>query len=395
MPTLKRFKREVPTEDITSVGRYFAIQVQSNESYGSQSSEGGAFPAAGKLVDVKALVNYRSQFKSFAFTGDVEDLANKKTLQNMFTRIVKDAQQVFDRTQGFFLFGSGSGELARIDVANTNDITTLNNVTYPYGARAINAGMLLNAYDISGAAYRTGDMTVASVARATDIVSVDSAAASIASDDDDVFVYKSSYNYAPQALKYHVNDDTGTWLGLSRNTYPNLRSIVHDAASASVDFDMIELADLKSRNITGDDAPKFGKLLIMHPVQHKNLRALARSSGNVQFNANLGGNAKMDLLVKDVAPAGQEIIEDSNCGPSDIWGLNLDDWAIEEVAPRQLYKHNDGSVLIQQIAASTAYGDAKEGRVYWRYNYVCKAPFRQYRIKNVNFSTAETRISRM
>ena len=395
MPTLKRFKRSVPTEDITSIGRYFAIQVQSNESYGSQSSEGGAFPAAGKLVDVKALVNYRSQFASFAFTGDVEDLANKKTLQNMFTRIVQDTQKTFDRTQAFFLFGSGDGVLGQIDSVSSNAITMLNSVTYPYGARPINAGMLLNAYDVSGTAYRSGDMTVNSVTRATDIVNVDTAAGSIASDDDDVLVYKSSYNYAPQALKYHVNDDTGTWLGLSRSTYPNLKAVVHDAASASVDFDMIELADLKSRNITGDDAPKFGKLLIMHPVQHKNLRSIARSAGNVQFNAALGGNAKMDLLVKDVAPAGQEIIEDSNCGPSDIWGLRLDDWAIEEVAPRQLYKHGDGNILIQQIASSTAYGDAKEGRVYWRYNYVCKAPFRQYRIKNVNFNAAETRINRM
>lgn len=394
MPTLKRFKRSVPTEDITSVGRYFAIQVQSNESYGSPT-EGGAFPAAGKLVDVKALVNYRSQFKSFAFTGDVQDLAGSKTLQNMLTRIIKDSTQVFDRTQGFFLFGSGDGVLGVIASVSSNALTMANTVANPFGARGVNAGMLLNAYDQSGTAYRTGDMNVSSVTRATDIVNVDAAAGSIASDSDDVLVYKSAYNTAAQGLKYHVNDDTGTWLGLSRSTYPNLRAIVHDASSASIDFDMIEIADLKSRNITGDDSPKFGKVLIMHPVQHKNLRAIARSQGNVQFQTSIAGTPKMDLLVKDVAPAGQEIIEDSNCGPSDVFGLRLDDWAIEEVAPRQLYKHNDGNVFIQQIASSTAYGDAKEGRIYWRYNYVCKSPYTQYRIKNVNFSTAETRVNRM
>src|SRR4051812_9311717 len=76
--TLKLFQKEVPTEDITSIGRYFSIQVESNQSYGSMATEGGAFPAAGRFVDAKALVNYRSQFASFAFTGDVADLADKK-----------------------------------------------------------------------------------------------------------------------------------------------------------------------------------------------------------------------------------------------------------------------------------------------------------------------------
>lgn len=395
MPTLSRFKREVPTEGITSIGRYFAIQVQSNESYGSQATEGGQFPSVGAMVDVKALVNYRSQFKSFGFTGDVEDLAGNRTLQNYLTRIIKDSTESFDAQQGFFLFGSGDGVLAQIDVANTNDITCLNSVTYPHGARAIRAGQVLNAYDVSGTAYRSGDMVVTSVARSTDIVSVDSAAGSIASDDDDVFVFKSSYNYAPQGLKYHVNDASTTWLTLSRGTYPNLKSTVYDAASATLDWDTIEIADQRSRNIVGDAAPKFNKLLIMHPVQHRALRSSARSSGNLQFNANLAGNKKMDLLVQDVTPGGQEIVEDSNCGASDVWGLNMSDWAIEEVAPRQLYKHNNGDTFIQTIAASTAYGDAKEGRVYWRYNHVCKAPYRQYRIKNLNFSTSDTRISRM
>lgn len=392
--TMKRFKKEVPTEDITSLGRYFAIQVQSNESYGSQSTEGGAFPTAGSLVDVKALVNYRSQFASFKFTGDVEDLATNKTLTNALKRIVKDTTEAFDEKQNFFLFGDGSGVLGVVDSIASNDITMLNTVANSYGARAIRKGQLLNAYDVSGTAYRVGDMTVNSVNRTTDVVTVDSAAAAIASDDDDVLVFKGSYGYAPQGFAYHVNN-TGTWLGLSRTTYPSLRSTVHDAASASLDQDMIELAALKARNVRGDAAPKFDYILVMHPVQHKNLRAAIRSAQGISFNANLAGNENMDLSVKNVTPNGMEVVEDSWCAPSDVWGLRTEDWAVEEVAPRQMYKHGDGNVFIQSLAASTSYGDAKEGRVYSRYNVVCKKPFRQFRIKNVNFSTAETRIQRL
>lgn len=392
--TMKRFKKEVPTEDITSLGRYFAIQVQSNESYGSQSTEGGAFPAAGSLVDVKALVNYRSQFASFKFTGDVEDLATNKTLTNALKRIVKDTTEAFDEKQNFFLFGDGSGVLGVIDSVSSNDLTMLNTVANSYGARAIRKGQLLNAYDVSGSAYRVGDMTVASVNRTTDVVAVDSAAAAIASDDDDVLVFKGSYGYAPQGFAYHVNN-TGTWLGLSRTTYPSLRSTVHDAASASLDQDMIELAALKARNVRGDAAPKFDYILVMHPVQHKNLRASIRSAQGVTFNANLAGNENMDLSVKNVTPNGMEVVEDSWCAPSDVYGLRTEDWAIEEVAPRQMYKHGDGNVFIQSLASATSYGDQKEGRVYSRYNIVCKKPFRQFRIKNVNFSTAETRIQRL
>jgi hypothetical protein len=71
----------------------------------------------------------------------------------------------------------------------------------------------------------------------------------------------------------------------------------------------------------------------------------------------------------------------------------MSDWAIEEVAPRQLYKHGDGQIFIQKLASGPVYADAKEGRVYWRYNLVCKAPFRQFRIKNLMFDTALTRIN--
>jgi protein-tyrosine-phosphatase len=395
--TMARFKKEVPTEDITSIGRYFAIQVQSNESYGSQATEGGAFPAAGNLVDVKALVNYRSQFASFSFTGDVEDLATNKTLTNALKRIVKDTTESFDEKQNFFLFGDGSGTLGVVSSVSTNDITMLNTVASAYGARGLRKGQVVNAYDVAGAAYRTGDYTVSSINRTTDVVTTVGSSGTAASNSvalNDAIAFKGSYGYAPQGFGYHIAD-SGSWLGLSRTTYPTLKSTVHDAASASLDQDMIELAALKARNVRGDAAPKFDYLLVMHPVQHKNLRAAIRSAQGVQFNANLNGNESMDLSVKNVTPNGMEVVEDSWCAPSDVWGIRTEDWAVEEVAPRQMYKHGDGNVFIQSLASSTTYGDQKEGRVYSRYNVVCKKPFRQFRIKNVNFSTSETRIQRL
>jgi hypothetical protein len=392
MVALKHFKKYAPSEGITPVGRYFTIKTNSNESYG-MPSEGGAFPAAGKKTEIRPLVNYRSQFKTFGFTGDVEDIPENKILGAKFADIVKDSTESFDAQQDYWLFGSGDGSLGQIDSVSSNAIAMLNSVTYPQGARPVRAGQTINAYDVSGTAYRSGDMVVSSVTRATDIVNVDAAAAAIASDDDDLLVFKSGYNGAPQGFKYHI-DDSGTWLTITRSSSPSTKALVYDAASASVDWDMIETADLRSRNLKGDAAKKYGSTLFMHPCQHKALRASARSAGGVMFNGQLGGNKNMDLLVQDITPGGQTVIEDTNCGASDIFGVILSDWAIEEVAPRQLYKHNDGNILIQQIASSTAYGDAKEGRVYWRYNFVCKRPSNQYRIKNVNFSTSDTRIQR-
>jgi hypothetical protein len=391
--TMNRFKKEVVKEDITNIGRYFDIQVSSNESYGSAATEGGAFPAAGVYGDAKALIPYRSQFSSFGFTGDVEDLATNKTLENALTRNVKDTTKSFDEKQNFFLFGNGSGVLGQIDSVSSNAITMLENTTYAYGARGIRTGMLLNAYDVSGTAYRTGDMTVQSVVQSTKIVNVDTAAGSIASDDDDVLVFKGSYGYAPQGLTYHI-DDSGTWLGLSRSTYPTLKATVHDASSASIDWDMFDIVDLKAGNVKGDDAPSFNSLIVMHPVQRKNLRAATRALGNVQYNTAIGGTGKADLLIKDIAPGGQEVLTDSWCPPSDVFGLILEDWAIESVADRQLYKHNDGSIFIQSLASSTTYADAKEGRVYARYNVACKNPARQWRIKKLNFDVSEVRTNR-
>lgn len=390
--TLNLFKKEVKTEDVTNLGRKFRIKVKSNQSFASQASEGGAFPATGRYLHVEANVGYRSQFSSFGFTGDVEDLATSNTLMNTVKLEVKDTTESFDEKMNFFLFGDGSGILAVIDSVSTNDITCLNTVANSYGARAIMADQVLNAYDQSGAAYRSGDMNVVSVARSTDIVSVDAAAGSIANDDDDVLVFKGSYGFATQGLKYHIAD-TGMWLGLSRTTYPSLKATVHDAASASLDWDMLDIAVLKAANVRGDGAPTDDYRLILHPCQITYLKAAARNSANVQFNAQAAGQGKVDLGIDTITMNGMKLHADSWCAPSDVWGVRLQDWAFEEVAPRQLYKHNDGNVFIQQISGGN-YVDAKEGRVYSRSNLVCKAPWNQFRIKNVNFSTSDTRIQR-
>lgn len=400
--TMKRFKKAVPTEDITALGRYFAIQVQSNESYGSQSTEGGAFPVAGNLVDIKALVTYKSQFASFKFTGDVEDLATNKTLTNALKRIVKDTTESYDEKQNYFLFGNGTGSLGTVNIptdelSGDDKFSMFNTIVRSQGARAIRAGQVLSAYDVSALptlTKRSGDITVKSVNRSSDEVLVAAGGLPAGLAQNDVITFKDSYGFAPQGFAYHIAD-SGTWLGLNRANYPSLNSVIHDAASASLDQDMIELVALKSRNVRGDAAPKFDYALIMHPVQHKNLRAAIRSASNVDFTASLAGNEKMDLSVREVSPNGMEIIEDSWCAPSDVWGVRMSDWAIEEVAPRQMYKHGDGNVFIQSLAGSTAYADAKEGRVYSRYNIVCKKPYRQFRIKNVNFNKEETRIARM
>ena len=395
--TMKRFKKAVPTEDITALGRYFAIQVQSNESYGSQSTEGGAFPVAGNLVDIKALVTYKSQFASFKFTGDVEDLATNKTLTNALKRIVKDTTEAYDEKQNYFLFGNGTGSLGVVNVVTDNvspaadTFSMYNTVAQSQGARALRAGQVISAYSSAGT-KRTNNMTVTSVNRSNDTVTVPDISTGLV--QDDIITFADSYNYAPQGFAYHIAD-SGQWLGLNRANYPSLNSVIHDAASASLDQDMIELVALKSRNVRGDAAPKFDYALVMHPVQHKNLRAAIRSASNIDFQASLAGNEKMDLSVREVSPNGMEIIEDSWCAPSDVWGVRMSDWAIEEVAPRQMYKHGDGNVFIQSLAGSTAYADAKEGRVYARYNIVCKKPYRQFRIKNVNFNKEETRIARM
>ena len=389
---MKRFKKETAVETITGRGREFVLNLQNNESYGS-IAEGGNFPAAGEMVDDRAVVNFRNQFASFDFTGSVEDLKNNMTLQDTLQRIVKDTTEAFDEKQEFWLFGDGSGEVARIDTVSSNDITCLNNVTYAHGARMVRKGQRLNAYDISGAAYRSGDMVVSSVNRSTDVVAVDTAATGIATDDDDILVFEDSYGAAPQGMRYHVADDS-TWLGFTRSTTTGTQSLVYDAASASIDFDIIEAAEQRSGNVRGDSAPSFEFLFFAHPVQKRYLKALARSAGNVSFNAQLAGNKNVDLIVKDTTPGGSEIVTSSWCAPSDVFGLRMKDWSIQEVQPRQLYKHSSGEIFIQSLATGPVYKDAKEGRIYWRYNILCKNPAKQLRIKNLNFATADCRIKR-
>lgn len=392
--TLRLIKKSTPTEGVTALGRKFDVKVKTNRSYGSLT-EGGNFPAAGSLLDVQATVNYKSQFTSFGWTGDVHDLAANKTLMNAQTRVIRDATESFDERQNFFCFGNGNGSLGVVDSISSNDITMLQTVANPYGAFMIFEGDLLNAYDQSGAAYRSGDMNVTGVARSTNIVTVDAAAGSIANDDDDILVYKGSYGGAIQGFAYHVSDSTATtWLGLSRSTNPGLKAYVHDASSSALDWDMVDKAILKQTLARTGSVPKNDFTIIMNPIQVNNLKALVRGSANVQYNTSLSGTAKADLGINAIEINGMKIYQDAHCAPSDVWGIRFGDWAIEEVAPRQLYKHADGSVMIQSLGAATVHADAMTGRVYARYNLVCKNPSNQFRIKNVNFSTPDYRHNR-
>lgn len=390
---LKAFKRTVGSEEINGRGRAFTMLVQDNESYGSMTTEGGAFPVAVDMVDVKPVINYRSQFASFDFTGDVEDLRNTKTLQDLVTRIMENTTKAFDEKQEFFLFGSGNGAIATASASNSSGTQAFAKaVGTGLGANFVRKGQLLSIMDASNSFADLGDHTVTSVNRSTDVVTFGE---TVASDAPDILTFRDSYNYAPLGFKYHINSGDSNWLGVDRTTYTSLAGVIVDAASASIDFDLIEDALLLSRNARGDMAPKFDYTFIMHPAQHKNLRQLARDSGNVQFNAKLNGNEKADLLIRDIGLGGASIMESSWCDPSDVWGLRMEDWMLEEVVPRQLYKHGSGDIFIQQIASATTYGDAKEGRVYWRYNPVCKAPHSNFRLKNINFASADIKIQRV
>lgn len=194
-------------------------------------SEGFAWSAEGDIEPTTTSPSYDKGYLSLK-KGVLKDTITEEILQlvegKKYALASKMAQILAQMTTRMklnreaALHGNGTGRLATCVSVNSQVVTV-------DSTRFLRKGMRLDGYD-SSSHHDADSIVVASVDSDTTFT----ATGTVSSIDSATVLYHedSWANGAPQGLANMVDDDTGTFQGLSRNTYRDLRAKVRDGSVA-------------------------------------------------------------------------------------------------------------------------------------------------------------------
>src|SRR5690242_10750432 len=166
--------------EINARGTFLSILSQDHAIERTTTDEGGAFPAASAPVYVKATLPHIKVERTVGMTGAVKRNNNRNQINvNVVKKNFTNAMDKTMKSQNRFMFGDGSGELARIGpgtvgaggtaVNTSTKVLTCNGTTNLFGSRFIDIGAQLEARAPDGTRRVGGGltkMTVTAVDRA-------------------------------------------------------------------------------------------------------------------------------------------------------------------------------------------------------------------------------------
>ncbi len=396
--TFSWFRRKVDQKDVNDRNYFFAMKTQRNQGYGSLtgSQSGGLLPVPGALSRRKIQADYRDHFVSGEIDGRIQDAKSDAALLNMAKDAIMDAEESFTTFQDLYLFGNGQGVLGVVTGISGTNITFALSQTNPYGSMMLQPGQRCFFHNASTFVQYTGTIgtaacTVSSVTSSTDVVAFDQVPSDLATGA--LVVIESTFGRETQGFDYHAGNFGTTWLAdgqtgtaITRSTAPWSNANVIDKSAAALTPDMIDQAALQTSDQIGDDEVDYGQVLISHEYQQNAYRKLGYS---LNRTVNVTGNPKLDLGFGKVSHNGMEWRTSAHCPADRIYGLRLEDWVMPEVVAPQMKDFQHGPLI--QKPGTDRYYDAAQFAVYARYNVVCKRPFTQFLLKNLQIVAADVR----
>lgn len=236
-------------------------------------------------------------------------------------------------------FGDGTGTLGVINASANSTSQTLKVGTAfgSFGSKYLAVGDLIDIFDPTGVTSRTSgagvtinSITVSSAGGAATMV----LSGAVNSTTNDIVVRgKAGANNAYVGLWSGTNNDTGTFQGLSRNTYNMLQGAVVDAGGNGLNETYLQQIVSKIEINGGDGISEF-------------------RTGQAQFDAYaaLGFaqkrfmDAKLDKGFQELDYTGIPFVKDVDCPPAAIFALNYKYILMGLLGPMDWMKE-DGDVL--------------------------------------------------
>lgn len=228
--------------ETNSRGVRIVAEVEANPSNRS-FVEGGKYAAFSFPRDVNMRVFWTRHSKGRGYSRDEYEalMSSRTSIVTGLTRDIKRETGDLIKVINYMCWGNGDGVIARVDTAGSPVVTGANGTakfafdggSYHILVRGrynfINPATGLARLNGGGSAFVA---TATSKNSATQTVTFDTVPSDAVAGD--YLVYEESYLSALHGVSYHVNNDTGLYQGQSRSLYENLRSVVIDAAVASV-----------------------------------------------------------------------------------------------------------------------------------------------------------------
>ena len=386
---LKFMESEIP--DDTWQGRKKVIPIKIGRNYSSGSiAAGSRLPQAGRSSYKSFEVPMKSTYGRVGFERNV--ILQSRNKKGSWQQVIPTEMESLTESLSFHrnrvCWGYGSGVLALVNAAVTAS-TTVNvdapgNVAgsvmgnrYLYGDAT--SGMFVAFLDGSDNIQATG--TVASIAAAGTSITVDAA---ISVDDNAKIVIaqsatQTSYNQEPEGILAGIDDGTyvGTYHGLSRTTYPLLKSyIVTGVGGLSLDAIQQPIDAVSIR--VGASVDFFAAEHAVRRAYVALLETDRRYTGADLMSPDGGTKAAKKPTGKNITYGDIPIVVDRDCPYRMLFGVNKASWT-RYVEDEGSWANEEGSVLkwVPEYDQYTAFFSIFD-------NFHCQQPNRNFRMEGID-----------
>lgn len=312
---------KVDVEDANPRGVRMSVQVEDNASQRWSSVEGFDYAPSDAGVYQPMTVTYTRVSKTCEFSKDVMQLdkaANR--IVPLVATEVSNATMKLKKDLNRYLFGDGSGELARVSGIAAN-VITFNTTGNLFGSTKFDKRARIQWYNPALTTQRVGGgvnvSTVTAVDKANKTATLDNVPSDLSTaSTGDVAVIEGSVNSVIRGIDYFIAN-SGSVQGLSRATYPSLNATVVSAASTGLSVSL--LANLfytmayKTGKLMGG---KGGWVFIMSPAQASAYEALGLPFRQLQ-------GQKLDFAFTDLSYRNVPIIVEPDCPDGTVYLVNF------------------------------------------------------------------------
>ena len=314
---------------------------------GGDLGRGGA-PSFDKAVLTSVFVSENIEYTKLA-QWSTDDA--RKAIVSSVRRLTATAIDELRRQLDSQMMQAGDGAIGTItSVATSGGVDTYTCTTDGFGVRLMRFGQTIQVFDATLATLRgSGEITAWDVENKT--VSVTPAIAASAATDIIVTNGITSPTSLPALFGvpyHHSNASTGTWLGFSRSTTPEIRSNRVNGASAALTLPLPRLAINKIGNRVGIDN-NFSPNAWMHPAQKQAYEEIGQLVTTIQTKT--GGNPKLDMYFDNMQMAGAPVKTSYNWDKTRIDFVVDEVWGRGEILPLGFYT-TDGRRIFEIRGAS-------------------------------------------
>ncbi len=275
----------------------------------------------------------------------------RKAIISSVRRLTATALDELRRQLDSQMMQTGDGVVGTITTVSTaGGVDTYTMTTDGFGARLVRFGQTVQVFDTTLATLRgSGEITLWDIANKT----IDVTPAVAGSVATDVIVVDGIGS--PTALPalfgvpyHHSNASTGTWLGFSRASTPEIRSNRVNGSSSALTLPLPRLAI----NLIGDRVGidnNFSPNAWMHPAQKQAYEEIGQLV--VQITGSTGGSDNLDMYFDKMQMAGAPVKTSYNWDRTRIDFVVESVWGRGEILPIGFYT-TDGRRIFEIRGAS-------------------------------------------